>query len=68
MKILQLNTWMGKIEGTLIRFLETHDFDVICMQEVMASPDREQHLSRLCVDKSRLKKAARLPYEVFSPN
>lgn len=68
MKVLQLNTWMGKIEGALERFLETHDFDVICMREVMASPDCELHLSRLCADKSRLKKAARLPYEFFSPN
>ncbi len=68
MKILQLNTWMGKVEGNLTRFLETHDFDVICMQEVMSSPDRETHLSRLCVDQSRLQKAARLPYAFFSPN
>lgn len=68
MKILQLNTWMGKVEGKLERFLKAHDFDVICMQEVLASPDRELHLSRLCVDKSRLAKAAGLPYEFFSPN
>lgn len=68
MKILQLNTWMGKIEGNLERFLQTHDFDVICMQEVMSSPDRTLHLSRLCVDQSRLQKAARLPYAFFSPN
>ena len=35
MRVLQLNAWMGKIEGTLKRFLEDEKFDVICMQEVM---------------------------------
>lgn len=37
MKILQLNVWMGKVEGELKRFLENNNFDVICMQEVMSS-------------------------------
>lgn len=68
MKILQLNTWMGKIEGNLRRFLEQNDFDVICMQEVMASEDTETHLSRLCFDRSQIIKASRMPYNFFSPN
>ena len=37
MKILQLNVWMGKVEGELKCFLENNKFDVICMQEVMSS-------------------------------
>lgn len=45
MKILQLNVWMGKVEGNLRRFLENNQFDVICMQEVFASQSREEHLS-----------------------
>lgn len=68
MKILQLNVWMGKVEGNLRRFLENHDFDVICMQEVFASRSREEHLSRLCFDLSQLQKASRLPHAFFSPN
>lgn len=68
MKILQLNTWMGKIEGSLQRFLENNQFDVICMQEVMASPDRELQISRLCFDKSRIIKASSMPYHFYSPN
>lgn len=68
MKILQLNVWMGKIEGNLKRFLENNDFDVICMQEVFASQSREEHLSRLCFDLSQIVTASRLEYSFFSPN
>lgn len=68
MKILQLNVWMGKVEGNLKRFLEKHDFDVICMQEVMFSKDRELHLSRLCFDCSQIVKASKMPHVYFSPN
>lgn len=68
MKILQLNVWMGKVEGNLRRFLENHDFDIICLQEVFASQSREEHLSRLCFDLSQIQKASRLPYTFFSPN
>ncbi len=68
MKILQLNVWMGKIEGNLRRFLEQNDFDLICMQEVMASDDTATHLSRLCFDRDQIISASRLPYSFFSPN
>ncbi len=68
MKILQLNTWMGKIEGKLQRFLEQNPYDVICMQEVMASPNRELQVARMCFDKSRIIKASDMPYSYFSPN
>lgn len=68
MKILQLNVWMGKVEGNLRRFLENNDFDVICMQEVFASQSREQHLSRLCFDLSQIVKVSRLEHAFFSPN
>lgn len=68
MKILQLNAWMGKIEGNLRRFLEEHDFDVICMQEVFTSDYHGEHLSRLCLDLSQIQKASRLPYAFFSPH
>lgn len=68
MKILQLNVWMGKVEGGLKRFLENHDFDVICMQEVFASEDRAGHLSYLCFDLSRIQSACKMPFVFFSPN
>ena len=68
MKILQLNVWMGKVEGELQRFLEQSDYDIICMQEVMYSADRELQLSRMCFDLSRIIKAAKMPYSYYSPN
>ena len=68
MKILQLNVWMGKVEGNLRRFLENNDFDVICMQEVFASKDRAEHLSYLCFDMMRIQSACNLPFSFFSPN
>lgn len=68
MKILQLNVWMGKVEGNLGRFLENNNFDVICLQEVMYSEDCETHLSRLCFDASRIIKVSGMPYYYFSPN
>lgn len=68
MKILQLNVWMGKVEGNLQRFLEDNDFDVICMQEVFASQDCTGHLSRLCFDLSRIIQSSNMPYSFFSPN
>jgi len=67
MKILQLNAWMGKVEGNLRRFLESHDFDVICMQEVFAS-NHPDHVSYLCFDLSKIQKASRLPHAFFSPH
>lgn len=31
MKILQLNVWTGRIKGALLEFLNSNDFDEICM-------------------------------------
>ena len=68
MKILQLNTWMGKVEGNLQRFFENNDFDIICLQEVMSSESTPLHLSRLCFSASRIVAASKMPYVYFSPN
>lgn len=67
MKILQLNVWMGKVEGKLQRFLEQNDFDVICLQEVMASENCTTHVSRLCFDLSRIQRASGLEHVYFAP-
>ena len=70
MKVLQLNVWMGKVEGNLRRFLQNNDFDVICMQEVFApaSANIADHLGRLCFDLPQIVSASRMPYSFFSPN
>lgn len=66
--ILQLNVWMGKIEGNLRRFFRNNNFDVICLQEVMCSTDAERHLAKLCFDASQIIDASGMPYSFFSPN
>lgn len=69
MKILQLNVWMGEVEGNLKRFLADNDFDVICMQEVMSSTDAAStHVSRLCFDAGQIIATTKMPYQFFSPN
>lgn len=67
-KILQLNVWLGKIEGNLKRFLEQNKFDVICMQEVMFSDNCAEHLGRTCFDAARIIEASGMSYSFFSPN
>ena len=70
MKIVQLNIWMGKIEGQLERFFQNTDADVICMQEVINSEDATLHVSRLWFETSRIIKAAgeNFPYHAYFPN
>jgi len=58
----------AKLRGIYVVSWNKTIFDVICMQEVMASDDVEMHLSRLCFDRSQIIKASRLPYSFFSPN
>ena len=41
MKILQLNTWTGRIKGALLEFFRKNDFDVICLQEAVWSDNDE---------------------------
>lgn len=66
--ILQLNVWMGKVEGNLRRFFQSHNSDIICLQEVMYSADATRHLSKLCFDASQIAEASEMPYVFFSPN
>lgn len=69
MKIIQLNIWMGKIEGQLQRFFENTDADVICMQEVINSDDATLHVSRLWFETSRILKAnPEFKYYKYFPN
>ena len=66
--ILQLNVWMGKVEGNLRRFFRNNNFDIICLQEVMYSSDAEKHLGRLCFDAHQIIESSGMPYHFFSPN
>jgi endonuclease/exonuclease/phosphatase family metal-dependent hydrolase len=33
MKLIQINAWLGRLNGPLVRFIETEQPDIICMQE-----------------------------------
>lgn len=59
---------MGKVEGNLRRFFRNHNFDIICLQEVMYSADAKNHLAKLCFDASQIVDASGMPYLFFSPN
>lgn len=69
MKIVQLNIWMGKMEGALERFFKSTDADVVCMQEVINSDDTTLHVSRLWFDTSRILRAnPEFKYFKYFPN
>lgn len=69
MRILQLNAWMGKVEGGLKRLLTREKFDVICMQEVMRGDEKtKEHVRRLCFDMTQIQETSGLEYAFYSPN
>lgn len=68
MKVLQLNVWMGKMEGDLRTFFEKSDYDVICLQEVVKSDNATAHVSRLFFDASKIIEASGMPYSKFFAN
>lgn len=81
-KILQLNAWNGRIKGALARYLECHDFDIICLQEaVWSAVDKgiskdelmdaelvERQLSFFVDTVDQLKTASRLEYDYRTSN
>lgn len=40
MRIVSINAWGGQLHGELIAYLAAADADVVCLQEVVRSPDR----------------------------
>lgn len=45
MKLLQLNTWAGRVEGPLEDFIVKHQFDIICLQEGISFPKENAAIS-----------------------
>lgn len=69
MKVLQLNIWLGKVEGELQRFLKKADYDVICMQEVVFAKKRGRRYTwGLFTDLEQILEATKMPYAYFAPN
>jgi len=67
MKILQLNTWTGRIKGALLEFIQNNDFDIICLQETVWSDNREM-LEHFSVSLDQIKESSNLKYESRAPN
>ncbi|MBP5512278.1 endonuclease/exonuclease/phosphatase family protein [Candidatus Saccharibacteria bacterium] len=69
MKVLQLNVWLGKVEGKLQRFLENADYDVICMQEVVFAKKRGRRYTwGIFTDLEQILEATKMPYAYYAPN
>lgn len=67
MKILQLNVWTGRVNGALINFIKSHDFDVICMQEAVWG-DKREDLEGLFATVDQIKEASGLRYDSRASN
>ena len=68
MKILQLNVWTGRIKGALLEFLNSNDFDVICMQEAVWIKDKQKELENFFATVDQIKEASGLKHESRSSN
>lgn len=64
MKILQLNTWGGKLGRNITELLKRENADVVCMQEVIDIPGGESYFFE---DLQELKKGAGYSYIHSSP-
>ncbi len=68
MKILQLNVWTGRIKGSLLKFFEENDFDVVCLQEAVWGDLPDGVLENFFVTVDQIKKAGKFQYESRSSN
>ncbi|MBQ3321203.1 endonuclease/exonuclease/phosphatase family protein [Candidatus Saccharibacteria bacterium] len=66
MKILQLNTWTGRIKGALARFFENGDFDVVCLQEAVWGSNKL--LDNFSVTVDQIKELGEFNYDFRSAN
>jgi endonuclease/exonuclease/phosphatase family metal-dependent hydrolase len=69
MKIIQLNAWLGRLNGPLARFIEAEKPDIICMQEVIKPVDANaQFMDDQFGFLEEVKQAGKFEYEIFAPN
>lgn len=66
-KILQLNAWTGRIKGALLEFIKSSNFDIVCMQEAVWSPNRKA-LEVFSDSVEQIKEASNLKYESRAAN
>ena len=64
MKILTLNVWQGRLERVLLKYLETLDVDIACMQEAVQYNKRS---AGLVSSYEVVQKSLRVEHAFFSP-
>lgn len=67
MKILQLNTWTGRIKGALPDFIKNNNFDIVCLQETVWS-DNSDLLEHFSVTLDQIKADSNFAYESRAAN
>lgn len=67
MKILQLNTWTGRVKGALLDFIGENDFDVICLQETVWSENRDM-LEHFAASFDQIQEASKLEFSSRAAN
>ena len=63
MKILQLNTWCGRLENQIVNLLKHENADVVCLQEIVQVPGGK---SFFFLDLEELQKACSYEYTHFT--
>lgn len=67
-KILQINTWTGRIKDGLTRFIKEGGFDVVCMQEAVWLGKGAGFLDAFVDTVDKIKKAGGFQYDFRSTN
>lgn len=67
MKLIQLNVWMGKILQPALQLIEDEQPDVVCLQEVMDTPEKILIPDLMFNSLGLIKERGGFDYEFFSP-
>lgn len=68
MKILQINSWTGRIKDGLSRFIAEGEYDVVCIQEAIWSDDCNDYLELYVDTVDKLARMAGFDYVFKTPN
>lgn len=64
MKLIQLNTWEGRLGRNLYKFIERQQADILMLQEVLSSPEGKTYYFD---ELQTIKEKSQLAYDFFSP-
>ncbi len=66
MKLISLNLWQGRLYKNYPDFIQKHNADILCLQEVYDA-DRRIPLGDMFISLSKVKKASSLENVIFAP-